>query len=169
MIVLAIIVFAPSSWINQVQSNNVQTCNSFTGQLSQSLSQENTTVCNNAPGILAVAQTGMIIAIVLGVLGIALIVIGAIKNPAPRPQQQPSQPQEKIDQSIRFYTYWYIIFRASHFIASPHLQCFGKVVVQPPVSCIAKRYPPCSVYRLAFLSILFSLISLTLCYQSRLP
>lgn len=96
MIVLAIIVFAPSSWINQVQSNNVQTCNSFTGQLSQSLSQENTTVCNNAPGILAVAQTGMIIAIVLGVLGIALIVIGAIKNP----QQQPSQPQEKIDQYI---------------------------------------------------------------------
>lgn len=80
MIVLAIIVFAPSSWINQVQSNNVQTCNSFTGQLSQSLSQENTIVCNNAPGILAVAQTGMIIAIVLGVLGIALIVIGAIKK-----------------------------------------------------------------------------------------
>ena len=105
MIVLAIIVFAPSSWINQVQSNNVQTCNSFTGQLSQSLSQENTTVCNNAPGFLAVAQTGMIIAIVLGVLGIALIVIGAIKNPAPRPQQQPSQPQEKIDQYIATQSY----------------------------------------------------------------
>ncbi|MGC2685420.1 MAG: hypothetical protein WA323_26495 [Candidatus Nitrosopolaris sp.] len=42
----------------------------------------------------------MIIAIVLRVLGIALIVIGAIKNPAPRPQQQPSQLQEKIDQYI---------------------------------------------------------------------
>lgn len=42
----AIIVFTPSSWINGVQSSNIQKCNSFTGQLSQTLSQEDSAICN---------------------------------------------------------------------------------------------------------------------------
>ena len=40
MIVLAVILLAPSSWIKGVQSSNVQKCNSFTGQLFDTLSQE---------------------------------------------------------------------------------------------------------------------------------
>ena len=34
-----------------------------------------------------------------------------------------------------------ILILYAYFIAPPHLQYFGKVVVQPSVSCIAKRWP----------------------------
>ncbi len=58
MIVLAVILFAPSSWIKGVQSSNVQKCNSFTGQLFETLSQEDSAICHMAPALLVMSQTG---------------------------------------------------------------------------------------------------------------
>ena len=58
MVVLAVILFAPSSWIKGVQSSNVQKCNSFTGQLFQTLSREDSAICHIAPALLVMSQTG---------------------------------------------------------------------------------------------------------------
>lgn len=81
MVILAGIVFGSSSRINQIQSSNVEKCNSFTGQLPQTLSQEDTAICHMAPSLLAAAQTGIAVSIILGILDIALVIIGAVKNP----------------------------------------------------------------------------------------
>jgi hypothetical protein len=94
MVVLAIIIFAPSSWINQIQTSNIQKCNSFTGQLSQTLSGEDA-----APSYIAASQTGLVISAVLGVLGVVLIVVGTVKNPG-TPNVKESQPQMKMEQFV---------------------------------------------------------------------
>ena len=84
MIVLAVILFAPSSWIKGVQSSNVQKCNSFTGQLFETLSQEDSAICHMAPALLVMSQTVLVVSILLSVLGVALVIIGAIKE-RPKP------------------------------------------------------------------------------------
>ncbi|MFY9797939.1 MAG: hypothetical protein WAK17_11225 [Candidatus Nitrosopolaris sp.] len=84
MVVLAVILFAPSSWIKGVQSSNVQKCNSFTGQLFQTLSQEDSAICHIAPALLVMSQSVLVVSILLGFLGVALVVVGAIKE-RPKP------------------------------------------------------------------------------------
>ena len=86
MIVLAVILFAPSSWIKGVQSSNVQKCNSFIGQLFQTLSQEDSAICHIAPALLIMSQTLLVVSILLSILGLALVVIGAIKE-RPKPMK----------------------------------------------------------------------------------
>jgi hypothetical protein len=78
LIVLEIIIFGVSSWIQNIQSNNVQQCNGLSGQISQSLSSENAEICNRAGPLLAAANTGIVVAIIMFVVGIALTITGAL-------------------------------------------------------------------------------------------
>lgn len=84
LIVVAIIIFWASSWISGVQTNNVQQCNRLTEQILQLLDQHDTTICTNAQPYVAISETGLMVAIIMGVLGVALIVIGVIQNPTPK-------------------------------------------------------------------------------------
>ncbi len=78
LIVLGIIIFGISSWIQNVQSNNIQQCNQLTGQLAQSLDSNTANTCNNATSYLAAANTGIAVAIIMIVVGIALTISGAL-------------------------------------------------------------------------------------------
>ena len=78
LIVLGIIIFGISSWIQNIQSNNIQQCNQFTGQLTQSLDSNTAVTCSNATSYLAAANTGIVVAIIMIVVGIALTISGAL-------------------------------------------------------------------------------------------
>jgi uncharacterized membrane protein len=78
LIVLGIIIFGISSWIQNVQSNNIQRCNQLTGQLAQSLDSNTATTCSNSTFYLAAANTGIVVAIIMIVVGIALTISGAL-------------------------------------------------------------------------------------------
>ena len=78
MIVLGIIIFGISTWIQNVQSNNIQQCNQLTGQLAQSLDSKTATTCSNATSYLAAVNTGIVVAIIMIVVGIALTLSGAL-------------------------------------------------------------------------------------------
>ena len=86
LIVIGFMIFGLSSNIGGVQSNNIQQCTSLplTGQFSQSLSQNYTSICNSAPGLLAMANTGLVVAILMGVIGVVLIIVGAIQRGSPK-------------------------------------------------------------------------------------
>jgi hypothetical protein len=56
----------------------MQQCNSFTGQLSQSLSQQNAQICGRAPAYQSIGSIGIILSTIMSIIGIALIIIGAI-------------------------------------------------------------------------------------------
>ena len=92
LLILGIIIYFISSFVNSVQSNNMQQCNSFTGQLGQSLSQENAEICRGAPAYLSISGTGILLAIIMSIIGIALIIFGVIsgkrKNEYALPKQQ---------------------------------------------------------------------------------
>ena len=80
LLILGVIIYFFSSFINNVQSNNVQQCNSFTGQLGQSLSQENAQICGRAPAYQSLSGAGILLAIIMSIIGIALIIIGTLKS-----------------------------------------------------------------------------------------
>ena len=65
MIVLAVILFAPYSWIWGVN-----------------LSQEDSAICHMAPALLVMSQTVLVVSILLSVLGVALVIIGGVKEKA---------------------------------------------------------------------------------------
>jgi len=107
LIVLGIIIFGASSWIQNIQSNNVQQCSGLSGQISQSLSSENAEICNRAGPLLAAANTGIVVAIVMIVVGIALTLSGALlrKTETTKTEQYvPStQPCKACGKSIEWY------------------------------------------------------------------
>jgi uncharacterized membrane protein len=78
LIVLGIIIFGISSWIQNIQSNNIQQCNQLSGQLAQSLDNNAATTCSNATSYLAAANTGIVVAIIMIVVGIALTISGTV-------------------------------------------------------------------------------------------
>jgi uncharacterized membrane protein len=79
LLILGVIIYFFSSFVNTVQSNNMRQCNSFTGQLGQSLSEQNAQICSRAPAYESLSGTGILLAIVMSIIGIALIIIGAIR------------------------------------------------------------------------------------------
>ena len=80
LLIFGVIIFFFSSYISSVQSNNMQQCNSFSGQLSQTLSQENAQICNRAPAYQSLGGAGILFAIIMSIIGIALLIIGAVKS-----------------------------------------------------------------------------------------
>ncbi len=48
LLITGIIIFGFSNGINNIQTQNMQQCNTFTGQLGQSLSQQNADICARA-------------------------------------------------------------------------------------------------------------------------
>ena len=113
LIVLGIIIFGISSWIQNVQSNNIQQCNQLTGQLAQSLDSNTATTCSNATSYLAAANTGIVVAIIMIVVGIALTVSGLLlrktettKMEKPETEQcniPSTQPCKACGRSIEWY------------------------------------------------------------------
>ena len=100
LLVVGVIIFGFSSNINSIQSNNIQKCNSLTGQLGQSLSQQNTEICSHAPGLQSFSMSGMLLGGLLALIGVILAIVGAIvgNRKKPQPQQQfqppPTTPQD---------------------------------------------------------------------------
>jgi beta-lactamase regulating signal transducer with metallopeptidase domain len=84
LFIIGIIVFVPSNIINNVQNNNIQQCGTITGQLGQTLDQQNAQICNNATRYQSFASTGLIVGIIMLALGIVLILIGVLKSSTPK-------------------------------------------------------------------------------------
>jgi uncharacterized membrane protein len=80
LLILGVIIFFFSSFINSVQSNNMQQCNSLSGRLGQSLSNEEAQTCSRAPAYQSLGITGILLSVAMVVIGIVLIVVGAVKS-----------------------------------------------------------------------------------------
>jgi uncharacterized membrane protein len=98
LLILGVTIYFVSSFVNSVQSNNMQQCNSFTGQLGQSLSQENAEICRGAPVYMSISGTGILLAIIISIIGIALIIIGAISGRRKKDYAQPKQQYDSLAQ-----------------------------------------------------------------------
>jgi hypothetical protein len=49
LLIIGIIIFGVSNGLHSIQTQNIQQCGTFTGQLSQSFSQQNAEICSSAP------------------------------------------------------------------------------------------------------------------------
>jgi len=106
LIVLGIIIFGVSSWIQNIQSNNVQQCNGLSGQISQSLSSENAEICNRAGPLLAAANMGIVVGIALTISGPLLRKTEKTKTETTKTEQYdiPStRPCKACGKSIEWY------------------------------------------------------------------
>jgi len=78
LVLLGFVSAAVGMFINGIQSNNVQQCNSLGGGLGQLLDSRNAELCNKAPAYQSVSTIGIFFGIVILSIGMVLIILGAI-------------------------------------------------------------------------------------------
>ena len=100
ILIVGIIVFAIGTYIQSVQSSNVQQCQSFTGELGQFFSPENSDVCQRAPSLLMMSLTGIVAGIVMIVIGGVLSAVGAIRKSPTQIASATTQPGQVIGSPI---------------------------------------------------------------------
>ena len=111
ILVIGIFVLIFGTYVQGVQSRNVQECQSFSGELGQFFSPENSDICQRAPSLLMMSLIGIVAGIVMIVIGGVLSAVGAIrKSPsqfAPTTTQpgqvigSPIHPVEKEESGVR--------------------------------------------------------------------
>lgn len=89
IIIIGIIIFVIGFYIQSIQSSNVQQCESFTGELEQFFSSENSDICQRAPSLIMISSIGTIAGIAVIAIGGILSAVGATKSHPHglRPQQ----------------------------------------------------------------------------------
>lgn len=77
-LVLGIIIFAASMFFHNVQTNNMEYCNSLFGGLQQGLDTQTAQQCSNAGAIIAGALGGMLLGGALALIGLILVIVSAV-------------------------------------------------------------------------------------------
>jgi hypothetical protein len=80
IVVIGIVVFATGTYVNSIQSSNVQQCQLLTGELGQFLDSEVSEVCRTAPLSITMALIAVIAGIVTIVVGGVLSRVGALRK-----------------------------------------------------------------------------------------
>ena len=80
LIILGIGAYGVTAYVNSMAAQGVEQCGSFVGQLGQTFSSDISQKCSIANIVQATGGTGIIIAIIFAVIGIALIILGSISR-----------------------------------------------------------------------------------------
>ncbi len=80
LLVIGIIIAGWGMTINSIQSNNLQQCNSITGELGQSFDPETAEICANAPIYQGMSISAIFIGLVLFAIGIVLVILRAFSR-----------------------------------------------------------------------------------------
>lgn len=78
-LVLGIIIFAASMFFHNVQTGNLEYCNSFAGGLQQGLDSQTAQQCSSAGGIIAAAMGGMLLGGAMALIGLILVIVGGVQ------------------------------------------------------------------------------------------
>jgi hypothetical protein len=110
-LVLGIIIFATSLYFYNVQTDNVEYCNSFLGGLQGSLDPEAAQACSNAGAFQAGALGGILLGGALAIIGLILAIVGAVQQGKKRKvvskepvQTSISSPQQEISSQQEIHT-----------------------------------------------------------------
>lgn len=79
-LVLGILIFAASFYFYNVQTDNIEYCNSFLGGLQGTLDPETAQSCSNAGAFQAGSMGGMFLGGALGIIGLILAIVGAVQQ-----------------------------------------------------------------------------------------
>jgi Double zinc ribbon len=104
ILLIGIIIAGWGLTINNIQSNNIQNCNSFIGHLSQSLNSEQAEICSKAPMYQGFSNAAIVGGLVFAGIGGLLIYIGATaekKNKKERAEYTPSARDQYHDRRSR--------------------------------------------------------------------
>jgi uncharacterized membrane protein len=80
LLLIGIIIAGAGMTISSIQSNNLQRCNTFTGQLGQSLDPETYEICTSAPMYQGISNAAIIMGVILSIIGIVLVVLGVVSR-----------------------------------------------------------------------------------------
>jgi hypothetical protein len=80
LLMIGIIIFGFSMNIYNIQTNNIQECGSFSGQLGQTFDPNNSNICSTAGSYQSFAMTGMLLGGALALVGLMLTIVGAIQT-----------------------------------------------------------------------------------------
>lgn len=96
LLIIGIIIYGLANGINNIQTQNMRQCNTFTGQLSQSFSRQQAEICSRAPAYQSFSAAGIFLGIVLGIIGVALVIIGAISGRRTKEYTPPKKQYDSI-------------------------------------------------------------------------
>jgi hypothetical protein len=81
LIVIGVLTMSWGTYIQGIQSSNIQQCKSFTGELTQLFDSETSDICQRAPSFVMISWIAMVSGIVLIVIGGVLTAVGVIRKP----------------------------------------------------------------------------------------
>jgi hypothetical protein len=93
-LVLGILIFAASMYFYNIQTGNVEYCNSFLGGLQGSLDPETAQTCSNAGAFQASALGGMLLGGALAIIGLVLAIVGAVQQGGKRRKDVSEKPMQ---------------------------------------------------------------------------
>jgi hypothetical protein len=107
-LVLGILIFAASFYFYNIQTTNVEYCNSFLGGLQGYIDSETAQSCSNAGTFQAGAMGGMILGGALAIVGLILAIVGAVQQGGKKQKVISGQQQTQEYQNLRRLPIQYI-------------------------------------------------------------
>jgi uncharacterized membrane protein len=104
LLMVGIIIVGVGMTVSSIQSNNLGRCNTFTGQLGQSLDPETAEICASAPVYQGMSNAAIIIGFILSVLGIVLVILGAVSRSKHKEKKVENVVSPRREDSVVGYT-----------------------------------------------------------------